>query len=98
MNPEQEIARGHRARQILDDDLFKEAFETVEGALLAGMRNAAIVDEKLRLRLLDRYEVLHSMRDVLSGFMETGKLATRQLELEEQQRSMMERAKDYFGI
>jgi len=60
------------------------------------MRSAAIVDEKLRLRLLDRYEILYSLKDVLRGFMETGKLARATLELEEK-RSLFQRVRDAYG-
>ena len=96
MTPQEEIRRAERAKQLLEDSLLKEAFDAVEEALLQGMRNAAIVDEKLRLRLLDRYEILHSLKSVLNGYIETGKLARATLELEEK-RSLFQRMRDTYG-
>lgn len=81
----------------MESQVFKDAFDQVEKALLAGMRSAAIVDDKLRLRLLDKYEALQSVRQVLQSTMETGKLARQQLELDEKQRNWFQRVKDKYG-
>jgi hypothetical protein len=96
MTLEEEVRRADKAREVINHSLFKEAFETVGQALLHGMRNAPIADGRLRLRLLDRYELLYSLKQVLETHMETGVLAARQLELEEQQKSWMARAKERF--
>ena len=68
----------------------------MQEALLAGMRNAAIADDKLRLRLLDKYESLHALMICLQSTMETGKLAREQLELIEK-RSAWQKVRDALG-
>ena len=60
------------------------------------MRNAAIVDDKLRLRLLDKYESLHALISCLESTMETGKLAREQLQLNEK-RSAWQKVRDALG-
>lgn len=94
MSPEEEIGRGHEARQLIEHPLLKDAVNQVSEALLAGMRNAAIVDDRLRLRLLDRYELLQSVMQCLKSTMETGQLAQKQLDLEAERRSWMEKLKE----
>lgn len=96
MTPDEEVKKAERARQILEDPVFADAISQVNEALLAGMRNAAIVDEKLRLRLLDRYEILHALLDVLRSTIETGKLAKAQLELNEK-KNIFQRVRDIYG-
>jgi hypothetical protein len=91
VTPQEEMERAERARQILDDTFFKEHVEMVSEALLAGMRSSAIKDKELRLRLLDRYELLHSILDCLRTTMESGKLARRQLEIEAERKSFLEK-------
>jgi len=98
MTPQEEIQRAERARQILEDEVFREAFNQVNDALLGGMRNAGIVDEKLRLRLLDRYELLHSLVGCLRSTMESGKLARAQLDFEEKQQSFREKIREVVGF
>lgn len=94
--PESEIRRAGEAERILNDPVFKESFEQIEQALLSGMRSAGIVDDKLRLRLLDKYEALQSVRQVLQSTMETGRLAKEQLEMEKK-KNIYQMVRDKFG-
>lgn len=94
--PQEEIRRAGEAARILNDPVFRESFDQIEAALLNGMRAAGLTDDKLRLRLLDKYEALQSVRQVLQSTMETGKLAREQLELEEK-RSMFQKVRDALG-
>ena len=96
MTPEEEIRNAEKARQILEDPVFEDAIKQVNEALLTGMRNAAIVDDRLRLRLLDRYELLQSLLGCLRTTMETGKLAKVQLELNEK-KNIFQRVRDIYG-
>lgn len=94
--PESEIRRAGEAERILNDPIFKEAFDQIEQALLSGMRASGISDDKLRLRLLDKYEALQSLRQVLESTMETGKLAKEQLELE-RRKNIFQMVRDKLG-
>lgn len=79
---------------MIEHPLLKDAVSQVSEALLAGMRNAAIVDDRLRLRLLDRYELLQSVMQCIRSTMETGQLAQKQLDLEAERRSWVEKLKE----
>jgi len=96
LTPEEEIKRANRAAQILEDEVFSGAIKQVEDALLSGMRSAAIVDDKLRLRLLDKYESVQAILACLKSTMETGKLAKAQLELNEK-KNLLQRVRDIYG-
>lgn len=65
--------------------------------MLNGMKSAAIVDDKMRLRLLDNYVQLQAVLTCLRSTVETGKLAKEQLRIEEEKKSWLQRAKDRYG-
>jgi hypothetical protein len=94
--PESEIRRAGEAEQILNSEVFKDAFKQVEEALLNGMKSAAIVDDKMRLRLLDNYQSLQAILQCLRSTMETGILAKQQLEIEKK-KSVFQMVRDKFG-
>lgn len=81
MTPEEEIVRAGWANEVLENKMFREAFETIENALLAGIRASAFTDEKLREKLSQRYAALHDIRAALKSVMETGEMAQEQMNL-----------------
>lgn len=89
MTPEEEIRKAGKANEILENELFKEAFSEIEGAILGGIRRAAFKDSDLREKLCQQYVILHSIRDQLKTYMESGVLANEEL----RQRSMAEKMK-----
>lgn len=89
-----EIRNAGKAREALENEAFKAAVSKIDQALLAGMRNAAIADDKLRLRLLDKYEALHDLLDELQSTVNTGLLAEEQL----RQRSVAQKIKEMLHI
>jgi hypothetical protein len=97
LSPQEEVERAERARQILQDEFFKEHVAMVREALQAGILKTAFVDEKLREKLTQRWSALEDVIAALRTTMETGQLAAKQLELEEQQRSWKEKAKQFFA-
>lgn len=95
--PVVEIKRAGEAEHILNSEVFKDAVKQVEDALLGGMKSAAIVDDRMRLRLLDNYQSLQAILQCLKSTMETGKLAREQLQLDAKQKNWMQRVKDKYG-
>ena len=75
MSPEQELQRAARAESILGDELFKEAVQEIETALLTGIRQTAFKDAELREKLCQQYTLLHGLLGQFRTYMETGKLA-----------------------
>ena len=94
MTPQEEIERAERASQILDDEFFKEHVRQIDEALQAAIRKTAFVDEKLREKLTHRWTALHDVIGALRSTMETGRIAAKQLEIEEQQKTWRQRAKE----
>lgn len=90
MTPEEELQRAVRAEQILGDDLFKEAVNAVEEALLNGIKLSPIKDAELREKLCQQYIQLQAVVGQLRGYMENGKLAEATIN---QKRSMADRLK-----
>ena len=79
MTLEEEARRAGKAREILENELFKEAVKAVEGALLTGIRMSAFKDAELREKLCQQYILLHSVVEQIKTHIETGKLAEASL-------------------
>lgn len=94
MNEADEIRLAGKAENVLQSEAFKAAFAQVEQALLGAMKAAPIADERLRLRLLDKYECLHALRDCLNSMVVTGQMAEEQLRA----KSIADRVKDFLNI
>lgn len=79
MSPEEEISRAERARQLLDDELFKESVSAVRNALISGIERSAITDATLREKLGQQLIALSGVLSILVTHMETGRLAQEEL-------------------
>ena len=88
MTPEEEIQRAGRAREVLENEMFKEAVADIEQALLMGIRQSAFKDPELREKLCHRYALLHDLIQQLQSRMETGEMA----------KTMLERARETLGF
>jgi hypothetical protein len=75
MTPEEEVGRADEARFILENQLFKEAVEAVEAALISGIKRAAFKESELREKLCQQLVALEAVVGELRTHMETGKLA-----------------------
>jgi hypothetical protein len=75
LTPEEEVRRADKAKQILDSDVFKDAFNEVERVLLDGIRRAPFKDSELREKLCQQYTALHTIKDQIRTYIESGKLA-----------------------
>lgn len=73
-----EIERADRAKAVLDNPLFKTAFEDLEKEILTGLENTH--DEALVKKLHLMFVCNRKVRNILQTHIETGKLAAIQLE------------------
>jgi hypothetical protein len=75
MSPDKEIQRGRHAEQLLNDELLKEAFDTVEDAILEKWRQSPVrdLDGQHELRLL--LKAVMDVKGYIVEVMNTGKLA-----------------------
>lgn len=93
MTPEEEIVKAGKAKEVLENPLFKDAVRALEEALLLGIRQSAFKDEVLREKLCQRYCLLHDLVGQLQTHMESGLLAEEEI----RRRSITERVKEFIN-
>jgi len=76
---EKEKQRGHRAKAILEDEIFVEAIQKVSGELDAEWVNSPVRDTEGREKIYMMKKMLNVLLVQLRSVMETGKLATKQI-------------------
>ena len=79
MDKEKEIQRGHRAKAILEDEIFAEAIQKVSVELDQEWLNSPIRDTEGREKIYMMKKMLNVLLVQLQSVMETGKLATKQI-------------------
>ncbi len=80
MTPQEEVNRAQRAKNILDDPLFKEAREQIEAEFWRLFRNAAVNDAEA-LQQIKCMQYMHGKYfDYLGRVIQNGKLAEIEIE------------------
>ena len=79
MELEKEQQRGHRAKQILEDEIFVEAIQKVSAELDQEWINSPVRDTEGRERIYMMKKMLNVLLVQLQSVMETGKLASKQI-------------------
>jgi CTP:phosphocholine cytidylyltransferase-like protein len=77
---DKQIQQGQRAKQLLDDPLLKEAFEYLSDQYKTEIFNTNYNDHDQRQVLWMAYNMLDKIKGHLVSVMETGKLASSELE------------------
>lgn len=72
-------ARAAQAQSLLDNELLKEALETLEATYIKAWRYSNVDDDKVRERLWQAVQIVGKVRDHLSIVVSHGKLADREL-------------------
>lgn len=85
MTPEHEVQRADRARQLLEDELLVEAFQTIEQELTNAWQSSPARDIEGRESLWLQLKLLRLVRSKLETVVETGKVA---------QASLLQRARE----
>lgn len=93
MTPEDEIRRAGKAKEVLENEMFKESFQAIEEGLLTGIRTTAFKDAELREKLCMQYTLLHTLRDQLRTHMETGLMAEEII----RQKTITDRIKEFVN-
>lgn len=73
-----EIQRGQNAKRLIDDPLYKEAFETTKEHLIYMMLQTKISEEVERDRIYITIKSLDLVDQHIKSVLETGKLAEGQ--------------------
>jgi len=79
MEKEKEIQKGNRAKQILEDEIFAEAVKRVSDELDLEWINSPVRDTEGREKIYMMKRMLNVLLVQLKSVMETGKLATKQI-------------------
>ena len=77
---EQRLAEGNRAKQILEDEVYTGAFDAIKQKVVDEWTNSPARDGDGRERLWTYLQLLHKLQATLQTTMETGKLASLELQ------------------
>tara|TARA_R110002012_G_scaffold17003_3_gene65009 strand:+ start:1062 stop:1322 length:261 start_codon:yes stop_codon:yes gene_type:complete len=77
---QQESSRGTRAKEVLENDLFKETLDTLKKSYEEAIFQTIPTDDKGRFSIYLAYQILGKVENHLRTVMETGKLAEKQLQ------------------
>ena len=80
MDKEKEIQRGQQAKRILEDPIYIEALQKVSQELDQEWINSPIRDTEGREKIYMMKKMLNVLHVQLKSVMETGKLATKQVD------------------
>ena len=75
MTNDEEILRGHQARRLLDDPLFKAAQDDIERAIVERMVTADAGNKDLHQTLVVMLQQSRAVRRVFEAHVQTGKMA-----------------------
>lgn len=96
MTLEERLARGNRAKEVLENEEYARAFEAIEQELTEAWKASPQRDSTGRETLFLALTMLGKIQASLTGTMESGKLAL--LELRHQNPTMREQARDFLGM
>lgn len=95
MNLSERLYNGDRAREVLENEAYIAAFETIETEIKTQWQNSPARDQEGREKLWLMLSLMHKLKATLQTTLETGKLA--KLDLQHQQ-SLKDRAKSLVGL
>ena len=78
VNKEKEIQRGHRAKQILEDEIFIESVNKIRTELMNQWLNSDETSSEQRENIFRMRRMLEVVLMQLQSVLETGKLATKE--------------------
>lgn len=76
----EKVGKGRKALEILDNEIMKEAFEALESHYINEWKSSKIDDEVKREKAYARMSVLADFKAQLQSYVDTGKIASKQLE------------------
>jgi len=77
---QKEQTRGQRAKDILEDELFTESLQTLKDSYSNAIFQTGPNDELARTKIYLAYQILGKFENHFRSVMETGILASKQLE------------------
>lgn len=76
---QREAQRGQQAQDLLDNDLYKESWASVESAIIQKWKDCGIREKDSQLELKQMFHVLSEVRRYVQIMAETGRMANIQM-------------------
>jgi hypothetical protein len=73
---DEEIRRGNEAQRVLDEPMLKDAFATVETAIIDALKVSKLIDREQDRELVLQLKALALVRSHIVQHVHTGKLAS----------------------
>lgn len=91
MDLEQNLARGVRANEVLENEIYIEAFELIKQEIYTTWQQSPARDAEARETLYLMLKLMDKLKATMQSVMETGKLASLEMDY---QKSKMQRVKE----
>lgn len=91
MTPDQEVDRAKAAAELLESPTLKEALDAIESAVVEQWENCPARDTEGKEALWQLMKTSKKFRSLLTGYVNTGKLATDNLARFDEKRSWRDR-------
>lgn len=96
MNEDQAVSRASRAREVLQNEEYIAAYESIEQELTNAWKTSPQRDEAGRERLFLALTMHRKMRMALEATLDAGKVAL--VNLQHQNPTMQNQARDFLGM
>jgi len=77
---QQELTQANKAKQLFENPLLKESFDKLRELYQSSLFNTGVNEESTREKLWLAYNVVNKVEQNLVEIIDTGKLASKQLE------------------
>ena len=74
------MSQANKAKQLLENPLFKESFDKLRKLYQESLFNTGVKEQETREKLWLAYNVVNKVEQHFTEILDTGKLATKQLE------------------
>tara|TARA_R100001440_G_scaffold45448_1_gene65139 strand:+ start:497 stop:754 length:258 start_codon:yes stop_codon:yes gene_type:complete len=74
------VSQANKAKQLLENPLFKESFDKLRKLYQESLFNTGVKEQETREKLWLAYNVVNKVEQHFTEILDTGKLATKQLE------------------
>ncbi len=89
MTEQQQVQRAREAAQVLDSPAYQEAMRQLKAQVVAQWKDCPVRDREGQLLLLQLAKLTDKFESLLSGMVETGKLAQHRIDLDRERNETM---------
>lgn len=82
MTEQQQVQRAREAAQVLDNPAYREAMSQLKAQVIAQWKDCPVRDREGQMLLLQLAKLADKFESLLSGMVETGKLAQHRIDLD----------------